>query len=123
MSMKNIQGNRKCPFLLYPCENLKCLFLLMYLHCAAMATEHSQKCCETLVDAGAIDALLKQIRKANRSAPYQEVLKHAFSTLRNLIRYPHLAVILVNTNGSVEAIFWELLRYAIYLCNLRMASV
>eukprot|EP00268_Persea_americana_P062936 TRINITY_DN8109_c0_g3_i5.p1 TRINITY_DN8109_c0_g3~~TRINITY_DN8109_c0_g3_i5.p1 ORF type:complete len:1431 (+),score=223.82 TRINITY_DN8109_c0_g3_i5:77-4294(+) len=76
----------------------------------AMATEHSQKCCETLVDAGAIDALLKQIRKANRSAPYQEVLKHAFSTLRNLIRYPHLAVILVNTNGSVETIFWELLR-------------
>lgn len=90
----------------------------MCLHCAAMATEHSQKCCETLVDAGAIDALLKQIRKANRSAPYQEVLKHAFSTLRNLIRYPHLAVILVNTNGSVETIFWELLRYAIYLCNL-----
>ncbi|XP_058093906.1 uncharacterized protein LOC131239954 isoform X2 [Magnolia sinica] len=75
-----------------------------------MATEHSEKCCETLVAAGAINALLNQIQAANRSAPCQEVRKHALSTLRNLGRYPHLTEVLINTHGSVEIIFLELLR-------------
>ncbi|CAK7351147.1 unnamed protein product [Dovyalis caffra] len=55
-----------------------------------MATEHSQKCCEKLVAAGAIENLLKLIRSVSQSMPDQEVLKHALSVLRNLARYPHL---------------------------------
>ncbi|KAL5972677.1 hypothetical protein ACLOJK_039482 [Asimina triloba] len=75
-----------------------------------LATGHSEKCCETLVTAGAIGALLNQIHAANRSAPCQVVRKHALSTLRNLSRYPRLAEVLINTPGSVETIFQELLR-------------
>ncbi|XP_077220571.1 binding / calmodulin binding protein isoform X2 [Tasmannia lanceolata] len=75
-----------------------------------MATEHSQKCCETLVSAGAIETLLKLIPSLNRNIPDQEVLRHALSTLRNLVRYPHLAGVLINTHGSVEVIFREMLR-------------
>ncbi|XP_020593521.1 abnormal spindle-like microcephaly-associated protein homolog, partial [Phalaenopsis equestris] len=52
-----------------------------------IATELSQKCCETLVDAGAIDILLRQIQLLNRGIPDQEVLKHVLSTLRNIVRY------------------------------------
>ncbi|KAF6168038.1 hypothetical protein GIB67_011423 [Kingdonia uniflora] len=74
------------------------------------ATKHSQKCCETLVSAGAIETLLTLIRSVSRSIPDQEVLKHALSTLRNLTRYPHLAEVLIGINGSVEVIFWEWLR-------------
>ncbi|KAE7995452.1 hypothetical protein FH972_000241 [Carpinus fangiana] len=75
-----------------------------------MATEHSQKCCEELVDAGAIPTLLKLIRSVSRSIPDQEVLKHALSTLRNLARHPHLVEALVDSHGSVEIILWEFLR-------------
>ncbi|GAB2298849.1 hypothetical protein Dimus_032928 [Dionaea muscipula] len=80
--------------------------------CAVLdrATEVSQKCCEMLVDAGAIDILLKQIRSVSRSIPDQEVLKHSLSILRNLARYPHLADVLIDHHGSVQTIFWELIR-------------
>lgn len=76
-----------------------------------MATEHSQRCCEELVAAGAIDTLLKLIRSVSRSIPDQEILKHALSTLRNLARYPHLLEVLIQSNGSIQTILWELLRY------------
>ncbi|XP_068644949.1 uncharacterized protein [Aristolochia californica] len=75
-----------------------------------MATAHSLKCCETLVAAGAIETLLELIHSVNRSAPQQEVLKQALSILLNLVRYPHLTEILLNTYKSVEIIFMELLR-------------
>ncbi|XP_030533430.1 abnormal spindle-like microcephaly-associated protein isoform X2 [Rhodamnia argentea] len=75
-----------------------------------MATQHSQKCCEKLVEAGAIDKLLKLIRSMTRSIPDQEVLKHALSTLRNLARYTELLDVLIDSNGSIDTIFFELLR-------------
>ncbi|XP_019176029.1 PREDICTED: abnormal spindle-like microcephaly-associated protein homolog isoform X2 [Ipomoea nil] len=75
-----------------------------------MATHYSQKCCEELVAAGAIDILLKLIRSVSRSIPDQEVLKHALSILRNLTRHPHLTEVLSKSSGSVEIILWELLR-------------
>lgn len=74
------------------------------------ATELSQKCCETLVAAGAIDILLKQIQLLNRGIPDQEVLKHVLSILRNIVRYKDLSHVLVNTPRSVEIIFQEMLR-------------
>ena len=76
-----------------------------------MATKHSQKCCEKLVEAGAVDTLLKLIRSVSRSIPDQEVLKHALSTLRNLARYPHLAEVLLASRGSVETVLWEFIRF------------
>ncbi|XP_024925563.3 uncharacterized protein LOC107420336 isoform X1 [Ziziphus jujuba] len=75
-----------------------------------MATEHSQKCCEHLVDAGAINTLLKLISSVSRSIPDQEVLKHALSILRNLARYPHLVEAIIDSNRSVETILWEFVR-------------
>ncbi|MED6123039.1 hypothetical protein PIB30_045519 [Stylosanthes scabra] len=75
-----------------------------------MATEHSQKCCEELVAAGAINTLLGLIRSVSRSIPDQEVLKHALSTLRNLARHPHLLEVLIQTHNSVQIIVMELLR-------------
>ncbi|XP_061345573.1 uncharacterized protein LOC133291335 [Gastrolobium bilobum] len=75
-----------------------------------MATGHSQKCCEELVAAGAIDTLLRLIRSVSRSIPDQEVLKHALSTLRNLSRYPHLLQVLIQSHDSVQIIVLELLR-------------
>ncbi|GMP75445.1 hypothetical protein CsSME_00032532 [Camellia sinensis var. sinensis] len=75
-----------------------------------MATKHSKKCCEKLVEAEAIDMLLKLIRSVNRSIPDQEVLKHALSTLRNLARYSHLIEVLIRSRGSVETILWKVLR-------------
>lgn len=76
-----------------------------------MSTRHSQKCCEKLVEAGAIDKLLKLINSVNQSIPDQEVLRHALSTLRNLGRYPDLVDVLISRHGSVETIFRELLRF------------
>ncbi|KAG2637347.1 hypothetical protein PVAP13_2NG513900 [Panicum virgatum] len=74
------------------------------------ATEYSKKCCETLVTAGAVDILLKQIHLLNRGIPDQEILKQVFLTFRNIARYPNLRQVLVNTPESVEIIFQELLR-------------
>ncbi|XP_013616798.1 PREDICTED: abnormal spindle-like microcephaly-associated protein homolog isoform X4 [Brassica oleracea var. oleracea] len=74
------------------------------------ATKYSDKCCEELVAAGAIDKLLTLIRSASRSIPDQEVAKHALSTLRHLARYPQMADELIDTKGSIQTIFWELLR-------------
>lgn len=76
----------------------------------SIATEHSEKCCETLVGAGAVDILLKQIHLLNRGIPDQEVLKQVFFTLRNIARFPNLRPALANTPQSVEIIFQELLR-------------
>ncbi|GLT83256.1 hypothetical protein SLE2022_015560 [Rubroshorea leprosula] len=39
-----------------------------------------------------------------------EILKHALSTPGNLARFPHLAEVLIDTEGFAETIFWELLR-------------
>lgn len=75
-----------------------------------MATEHSQRCCEELVAAGAINALLTLISSVSRSIPDQAVRKHALLTLRNLARYPHLVEALIDSHGSVETILWEFLR-------------
>lgn len=80
-----------------------------------MTTEHSQKCCEKLVAAGAIDNLLKLIRSVSQSMPDQEVLKHALSVLRNLARYPHLIEALIDRQGVVEIILWQLLRLFCYV--------
>ncbi|KAK4755067.1 hypothetical protein SAY87_008824 [Trapa incisa] len=80
--------------------------------CATLenATRHSQKCCEKIVEAGAIDKLLKLICSMTRSIPDQEVLKHTVSTLRNLARYPHLLEVLIDSHRSMETIFREMLR-------------
>ncbi|PWA94869.1 IQ motif, EF-hand binding site [Artemisia annua] len=75
-----------------------------------MATKHSQKCCEELVAAGAIGTLLKLIDSISRSIADQEVLKHTFSTFRNLTRHPHLTEALIETNGSSQAILLEFIR-------------
>ncbi|KAK1680148.1 hypothetical protein QYE76_040996 [Lolium multiflorum] len=74
------------------------------------ATEHSEKCCETLVGAGAVDILLKQIPNLNRGIPDQEVLKQVLYTLQNIARFPNLRPILVNNPQLVTTIFQELLR-------------
>ncbi|KAL1201779.1 Protein OPAQUE1 [Cardamine amara subsp. amara] len=74
------------------------------------ATKYSDRCCEELVAAGAIDKLLTLIRSASRSIPDQQVSKHALSTLRHLARYPQMADELIDTKGSIQTIFWELLR-------------
>lgn len=76
-----------------------------------MATGHSQRCCEELVAAGAIDTLLRLIGSVSRSIPDQEVLKHALSILRNLARYPPLLEVLIQRRGSVQTIVLELLRF------------
>ncbi|KAG5516511.1 hypothetical protein RHGRI_037278 [Rhododendron griersonianum] len=92
LSMKSVSG------ILHTCATLD------------MATKYSQKCCEKLVEAGAIDTLLKLIRSVSRSIPDQEVLKHALSTLRNLARYSHLAEVLIGSRGSLETVLCEFLR-------------
>ncbi|PIA27467.1 hypothetical protein AQUCO_07700024v1, partial [Aquilegia coerulea] len=75
-----------------------------------IATTHSERCCETIVAAGAVETLLKLISSVSRSIPDQEVLKHALSTLRNISRYPLLADVLIDTKGSTETILREMLR-------------
>lgn len=74
------------------------------------ATELSEKCCETLVSAGAVDILLKQIPRLNRGIPDQEVLKQVLYTLRNIARFPNLRPVLANNPQLVNTIFQELLR-------------
>ena len=74
------------------------------------ATELSGKCCETLVSAGAVGILLKQIPQLNRGIPDQEVLKQVLYTLRNIARLPNLRPVLVDTPQLVNTIFQELLR-------------
>lgn len=87
-------------------------YLNQHFH-ADMATAHSEKCCETLVAAGAINILLKQFHSLNRSVPDQEVLKHVLSILRNIASFPHLADALIKTPQTVEIIFQELLRFVL----------
>ncbi|XP_044965577.1 abnormal spindle-like microcephaly-associated protein homolog isoform X4 [Hordeum vulgare subsp. vulgare] len=76
----------------------------------SIATELSEKCCETLVDAGAVDILLKQIPRLNRGIPDQEVLKQVLYTLRNIARFPNVRPVLANNPQLVNTIFQELLR-------------
>lgn len=85
--------------------NIRCL-------CATLdtATQYSQKCCETLVSAGAINILLKQFHSLNRGVPDQEVLKHVVSILRNISYHPPLLLELINTPDAVTIIFQEFLR-------------
>lgn len=90
----------------------------MFIFLTDNATRLSQKCCEELVAAGAIDILLTLIHSVSRSIPDQEVLKHALSTIRNLVRYPHLTEVLINSQESVETITWELLRYFFHALNV-----
>ncbi|KAL8107767.1 hypothetical protein AgCh_024245 [Apium graveolens] len=92
LTMKSVSG------ILHTCETLD------------TTTRYSQKCCEELVAAGAIDTLLELISSVSRSIPDQEVLRHSLSTLRNLARYPHLTEVLVNSRGAVKTILWEFLR-------------
>ncbi|KAI5414614.1 uncharacterized protein LOC127138374 isoform X3 [Lathyrus oleraceus] len=75
-----------------------------------LATGHSQRCCEELVAAGAIETLLRLIGSMSRSIPDQEVSKHVLSTLGNLARYPHLLEVLIQTQGSIQTIVLELTR-------------
>lgn len=75
------------------------------------ATEHSEKCCQTIVNAGAVEILLKQINLLNRGVPDQEVLKQVLFTLRNIARFRNLQPVLANTPQAVEIVFQELLRY------------
>nr|BAC56022.1 abnormal spindle-like protein [Oryza sativa Japonica Group]BAD31323.1 abnormal spindle-like protein [Oryza sativa Japonica Group] len=74
------------------------------------ATEHSEKCCQTIVNAGAVEILLKQINLLNRGVPDQEVLKQVLFTLRNIARFRNLQPVLANTPQAVEIVFQELLR-------------
>uniref|UniRef100_A0A0E0Q904 Calponin-homology (CH) domain-containing protein n=1 Tax=Oryza rufipogon TaxID=4529 RepID=A0A0E0Q904_ORYRU len=80
--------------------------------CATLstATEHSEKCCQTIVNAGAVEILLKQINLLNRGVPDQEVLKQVLFTLRNIARFRNLQPVLANTPQAVEIVFQELLR-------------
>ncbi|KNA22012.1 hypothetical protein SOVF_038020 [Spinacia oleracea] len=91
-SMKNVSG------ILHNCATLN------------IATTHSQKCCERLVDEGAVEILLYQITAVTRSIPDQEVMKHCLSTLRNLSKYADLADALIAHRGSIETILREFLR-------------
>ncbi|KAF0908752.1 hypothetical protein E2562_028571 [Oryza meyeriana var. granulata] len=76
----------------------------------SMATEYSEKCCQTIINAGAIEILLKQIHLLNRGVPDQEVLKQVLFTLRNIARFTNLRPVLTNTPQAVAIIFQELLR-------------
>lgn len=89
------------------------VLILSYFSLAGMATEHSEKCCEMLADAGAVEILLKQVHSLNRGVPDQEVLKHVLCTLRNIAHFPKLLQVLINAPRSVEIIFQELLRFSI----------
>lgn len=98
VALSELQGTRSISCILHTCETLD------------TATTHSQKCCEELVAAGAINNLLKLICSLSRSIPDQEVLKHALSVLKNLGRYPHLLEQLIDNRGTVETILWEFIR-------------
>uniref|UniRef100_J3MLC9 Calponin-homology (CH) domain-containing protein n=1 Tax=Oryza brachyantha TaxID=4533 RepID=J3MLC9_ORYBR len=76
----------------------------------SMATEYSEKCCQTIVNAGAVEILLKQIHFLNRGVPDQEVLKQVLFTLRNIARFPNLRPVLIHTPQAVATVFQELLR-------------
>ncbi|GLJ46486.1 hypothetical protein SUGI_0979680 [Cryptomeria japonica] len=75
-----------------------------------MATQHSKRCCERLVAAGAIEKLLQLINETNRSAPHEEVLKHALSTLCNIAHHPELAQLMADTPDSISQIAKQLWR-------------
>uniref|UniRef100_A0A0D9WZH6 Calponin-homology (CH) domain-containing protein n=1 Tax=Leersia perrieri TaxID=77586 RepID=A0A0D9WZH6_9ORYZ len=76
----------------------------------SMATEYSEKCCETIISAGAVKILLKQIHLLNRGVPDQEVLKQVLLTMRNIARFPNLRSVLASTPQAIEIIFQEMLR-------------
>ncbi|XP_021766898.1 abnormal spindle-like microcephaly-associated protein homolog [Chenopodium quinoa] len=97
-ALKELKGMKIVSGILHNCATLN------------MATTHSQKCCERLVEEGAIEILLYQITAVTRSIPDQEVMKHCLSTLRNLSRHAHLADVLVAHQGSIETILREFLR-------------
>ncbi|KAK1280432.1 hypothetical protein QJS04_geneDACA018211 [Acorus gramineus] len=80
--------------------------------CATLdrATGYSQRCCDSLITAGAVNKLLELIQSSNQSPPDREVAKHACSTLRNIACHPDLADVLLSTHGLVETVFQELLR-------------
>lgn len=103
--------------MIFFCSDLPLTVIRQTSTFADMATENSQTCCEKLVAAGAVDTLLKLIGSVSRSIPDQEVLKHALSTLRNLARYPHLIDVLIENQGSVQTIVWELVRYGLRIVN------
>lgn len=127
MSLENVKyvsfitSNQVCVSWNKMCKNLHLFYITIWLKlyfkqchqiCVTdMATRYSQKCCEELVAAGAIDTILELIRSVTRSIPDQEVLRHSLSTLRNLARYPHLTEVLINSRGSVQTILWEFLRF------------
>eukprot|EP00252_Welwitschia_mirabilis_P011015 TRINITY_DN2478_c0_g1_i1.p1 TRINITY_DN2478_c0_g1~~TRINITY_DN2478_c0_g1_i1.p1 ORF type:complete len:569 (+),score=99.42 TRINITY_DN2478_c0_g1_i1:1377-3083(+) len=75
-----------------------------------VATQHSKRCCHQLVDARAIDKILKVIVFSNRITAYEETLKHAFSVLSNIAYYPEFAQAIVDTPGSVTIIAEQVLR-------------
>ncbi|URE09426.1 CH [Musa troglodytarum] len=95
-------------------SKLFCCKSIRYLRhtCATLsnATQNSEKCCETMVNAGAIDILLKHVRMLNRGIPDQEVIKHVLSTLRNIVCHPLLLQVFIDTPQSGEIIFQEVLR-------------
>ncbi|XP_071737666.1 uncharacterized protein [Rutidosis leptorrhynchoides] len=75
-----------------------------------MATRHSEKCCEELVGAGAINTLLGLVSSISRSIADQEVLRLILSTLRNITCHPHLTQALIHTHESCRIILWEFIR-------------
>lgn len=97
------------------CNLARCSYVIILL--ADKATAHSQKCCEKLVEEGAIKTLLKIFGSATRSIPDQEVQKHVLSTLRNLARYPHLVEVLIDSPGSVETVVCEFVRFVSHILS------
>ncbi|CAN6452270.1 unnamed protein product [Victoria cruziana] len=89
-------NSRKVTGILHTCETLD------------MATHLSQKCCERLVETGAVETLLQVFQMGNRSVPYMEVLTRALSTLRNLARYPYIVQGMIETKGLLKIVFEEL---------------
>jgi abnormal spindle-like microcephaly-associated protein len=101
------------------CSRAKRLYVLSP---TGSATEYSKKCCETLVTAGAVDILLKQIHLLNRGIADQEVLKQVFLTLRNIARCANLRQVLSSTPEFTKIIFQELLRYVYVVCIMQCSS-
>ena len=76
---------------------------------ADIATEHSKQCCERLAEGGAVIKLLMLIQTVNRSAPHEQVLKHALSILANLARFPFLAFSIACEAEAINIVVEQLL--------------